>query len=64
MDFPTTPTVGQVYALGTRSWVWNGTGWARSDAGGGAWFEIDFVYVELAEFPSSEPEPWYELAYV
>lgn len=28
IDFPTSPTAGQVYTFGTRSWTWNGTGWA------------------------------------
>jgi hypothetical protein len=27
LDFPTSPTVGQVYAVGDQSWQWNGTSW-------------------------------------
>jgi hypothetical protein len=28
LDFPTSPTVGQVYTANGGSWVWNGTVWA------------------------------------
>jgi hypothetical protein len=27
IDFPNSPTVGQVFTSGTRSWVWTGTVW-------------------------------------
>lgn len=27
MVFPTSPTVGQSYTVGTQSWVWSGTTW-------------------------------------
>jgi hypothetical protein len=27
MVFPTSPTVGQVFTSGSRSWVWNGSAW-------------------------------------
>jgi hypothetical protein len=27
LDFPTSPTVGQIYAVGDQSWQWNGTSW-------------------------------------
>lgn len=27
INFPTGPTVGQVYTFGSRSWKWNGNGW-------------------------------------
>lgn len=28
LNFPSTPTVGQVYTSGSQSWTWNGTVWA------------------------------------
>ena len=27
LDFPTSPTPGQIYTFGGRSWQWNGTAW-------------------------------------
>lgn len=27
IDFPNSPTVGQVFTSGARSWVWTGTVW-------------------------------------
>jgi hypothetical protein len=27
LNFPSSPTVGQLYAIGTKTWKWNGTGW-------------------------------------
>jgi hypothetical protein len=37
LNFPSTPTVGQVYTSGSQSWTWNGTVWASSTgtSGGG-----------------------------
>lgn len=29
MDFPTSPTVGQSYAFGAHTWVWNGSAWEK-----------------------------------
>jgi hypothetical protein len=29
IDFPSSPTVGQTYVFGARTWQWNGSGWAR-----------------------------------
>lgn len=29
IDFPTSPSVGQLYGFGTRVWQWNGNGWMR-----------------------------------
>jgi uncharacterized NAD-dependent epimerase/dehydratase family protein len=29
IDFPTSPSVGQVYTYLDRTWVWEGTGWQR-----------------------------------
>lgn len=28
ISFPLTPTIGQVYSFGNKSWTWDGTGWA------------------------------------
>lgn len=30
---PPSPTIGQTYELGDRSWVWNGAGWAKVAVG-------------------------------
>ena len=32
IDFPTSPTVGQTYTDGSRTWTWNGTGWVLNNA--------------------------------
>jgi hypothetical protein len=29
IDFPNSPTVGQVYTYQGQSWIWSGTGWDR-----------------------------------
>lgn len=29
IDFPTAPVLGDTYTYGTRTWVWNGSGWER-----------------------------------
>lgn len=31
LDFPTSPTLNQVYTSGNKSWVWNGNGWAANN---------------------------------
>lgn len=31
LDFPTSPTVGQVYTANGSTWVWNGTAWSNAD---------------------------------
>jgi hypothetical protein len=55
IDFPNTPTTGQLYTVGNRSWRWDGTAWRgysiptmyRQDAApaspidGDQWFETD-----------------------
>ena len=33
LDFPTGPTLNQVYTSGTKSWAWNGTYWAAVNTG-------------------------------
>lgn len=30
LNFPTAPTLNQTYTSGTKTWVWNGNGWALS----------------------------------
>ena len=32
MNFPTSPTVGQTYTLGSKTWVWNGSAWDLQSA--------------------------------
>ena len=33
LNFPSSPTLGQVYTSGDKSWVWNGTSWASNSTG-------------------------------
>lgn len=33
LDFPTSPTLNQVYTFSGRSWIWNGTAWDVSTSG-------------------------------
>jgi microcystin-dependent protein len=33
IDFPNSPTTGQVYTYQGKSWIWNGTGWDVPQAG-------------------------------
>lgn len=34
INFPSSPTLNQVYTFGTESWQWNATGWAKVVASG------------------------------
>jgi hypothetical protein len=36
VNFPNSPTVGQTYTVGTKSWTWNGTAWNAVVSGGGS----------------------------
>lgn len=31
IDFPNSPTSGDVFTVGSRSWKWNGTAWASNN---------------------------------
>lgn len=55
IDFPTSPTTGQVYTYGGRSWVYNGTGWDAPQA----LSEIGAVrtYADAAARTSAIPSP-------
>ncbi len=33
LDFPSSPTVGNTYTSGTRTWQWNGTSWGLTASG-------------------------------
>ena len=35
VNFPNSPTIGQTYTLGTKSWTWDGTAWNSTSTGGG-----------------------------
>lgn len=47
IDFPSAPSLNQVYTYLSRSWIWNGSGWANNSVagvgggGGGATLAID-----------------------
>jgi hypothetical protein len=34
-NFPSSPNVGQLYTVGTRTWIWNGIAWATAPFSGG-----------------------------
>jgi len=35
LDFPASPTFGQVYSVGATSWTWDGSKWTVTSGGGG-----------------------------
>jgi len=47
LNFPSSPTVGQVYSYGDKSWVWNGKGWEASASSSPA-----FAYTATISTPS------------
>lgn len=34
LNFPSSPTIGQIYTYGVRSWVWSGAVWAAAPSSG------------------------------
>ncbi|MGE4074962.1 MAG: hypothetical protein AB7F22_05385 [Reyranella sp.] len=68
INFPSAPVVGDTYTYGSRTWVWNGSGWERQINAG----QIVSVFVtpgtEVIETTEPLPAPigadWYELNYV
>lgn len=55
LNFPTSPTIGQQYSLGTRTWVFNGKGWALTSQAAQA--DAGFVLVDALILTSTEELP-------
>lgn len=68
IDFPSSPTVGQTYTYGTRTWQWNGSGWERQINAGQtvSVFVSPGVLVELgiSALPSTIGAAWGSITYV
>lgn len=56
IDFPSSPTINQIYTFGGRSWQWNGVAWdlynAVIDAVG--MNEVKSAYVFTKSIPNGE----------
>jgi hypothetical protein len=50
MVFPTSPTVGQVFTSGSRSWVWNGSAWDSPSAINVLQVPIGLEFIRSANF--------------
>jgi hypothetical protein len=55
LNFPSSPTVGQVYSLATKTWVFNGKGWALAPQA--AQTDLGFVLVYGLILTSTENLP-------
>jgi hypothetical protein len=53
LDFPSSPSVGDNYTFNSRTWRWNGTGWARQSA---------VTYTDAGSAPTgpSEGDEWFD----
>ena len=47
LSFPLSPTIGDVYSFGGKSWEWNGEGWqsANTPTASGPTFPIDSLFL-------------------
>lgn len=50
VNFPNSPTVGQTYTLGTKSWTWDGTAWNSTSSGGGVTQAASIAYTMTLGF--------------
>lgn len=68
MDFPGSPSLGQDYTLGGRTWRWNGTAWARlmnSGQSAAVWVANSTAWVnEFEGFDPLGPDDWTLLTYI
>lgn len=68
IDFPTSPVSGQAYTYGSRTWVWDETGWQRQINAG----QLASVFVSpgteiqltIESLPILVSSDWYQLNYV
>lgn len=65
IDFPSSPTVGQAYTYGSRTWVWNGSGWERQINAGQtvSVFVVGVIVTDISALPNGN-NVWYRLDYV
>ncbi len=67
MDFPSSPSVGQAYTFASRTWVWDGVGWARQiNAGQIVAVFVNpgvEVYMTVESLPLTISGAWHELIY-
>ena len=61
INFPDSPTSGQVYTFGTRSWKWNGRSWVGTSATTG--YTGSASYYSISDTPPSSPnsgDRWFD----
>lgn len=68
IDFPTSPVLGDSYTYGSRTWIWNGSGWERQVNAGqtASVFVSPGVLVELGvtALPYTIDGAWGSINYV
>lgn len=51
LNFPSSPTLNQIYTANGKSWKWNGTAWQSNNAGGGT-YTVQPASINLSEVTS------------
>lgn len=68
IDFPTSPVVNDAYTFGSRTWIWNGSGWERQINRGQTVSVFvqpgTEVYETVTGLPITVSFGWYQLNYV
>lgn len=68
INFPTSPVVNDAYTFGSRTWIWNGSGWERQINRGQnvqVFVPTNTLVQEAAEpFAQDTAIDWYQLTYV
>lgn len=65
IDFPTSPVLGDSYTYGSRTWIWNGSGWERVINAGQvvSVFVVGVIVTDITALPNDN-NAWYRLDYV